>query len=172
MTFVSVAEATSCLGIDAKTLHRWLADAQFPLHRSAHDARKKGLSSEHIERLARLHQRRLAPLSPESPAPSSGPSPELSAWLLGCQNSLLPCRPRSRPCSSKWLISPTSSHSTSQGLPSRRLRACRARRSSRPPNPHALLPALVPLPRPSPQRLASRCMSSRASSMASRGAMW
>jgi len=31
MTFVSFAQATRSLGIDAKTLHRWLADAQLPL---------------------------------------------------------------------------------------------------------------------------------------------
>ena len=54
MTFVSVAQATRRLGIDAKTLHRWLADAQLPLHSSPQDARKKGVSEEHLERLARL----------------------------------------------------------------------------------------------------------------------
>jgi len=34
MSVVSVTEACRRLHIDAKTLHRWLADAQFPLHRS------------------------------------------------------------------------------------------------------------------------------------------
>jgi transposase-like protein len=32
MTFVSVAQAARRLGIDAKTLHRWLSEAQLPRH--------------------------------------------------------------------------------------------------------------------------------------------
>jgi hypothetical protein len=79
MTFISMAEATSRLGIDAKTLRRWLAEAQLPLHRSASDARKKAVSEEHLERLARRHQRSLAPLPEESAAPAAGVPPELSA---------------------------------------------------------------------------------------------
>jgi hypothetical protein len=62
MTFVSVAEATSRLGIDAKTLRGFLADAHLPLQDHPHDGRKKGLSGEHLQVLARLHQRSLAPL--------------------------------------------------------------------------------------------------------------
>ena len=75
MTFVSVAQAARRLGIDAKTLHRWLADAQLPLHSSPHDARKKGMSSEHLERLARLHQRSLTPLPQDPPALEGLPLP-------------------------------------------------------------------------------------------------
>ena len=61
MIFVSVAQATTRLGIDAKTLHRWLAEAQLPLQRHPGDGRKKGVSSEDLQTLARLHQRSLAP---------------------------------------------------------------------------------------------------------------
>jgi hypothetical protein len=35
MTFVSLAEATRRLGIDVKTLHRWLAEAQISLAQSS-----------------------------------------------------------------------------------------------------------------------------------------
>ncbi len=67
MTFVSVADAARRLGIDAKTLRRWLTDAQLPLHRHPHDGRKQGVSSEHLHLLARLHQRSLAPSPSEEP---------------------------------------------------------------------------------------------------------
>jgi hypothetical protein len=77
MTFVSLAEATRCLGIDVKTLHRWLAEAQISLHCHPGDGRKKGVSDEHLHMLARLHQRSLTPL-----VPAASPVPELSAALL------------------------------------------------------------------------------------------
>jgi hypothetical protein len=67
MTFVSLAEATRRLGIDAKTFHRWLAEAQIPLHNHPDDGRKKGVSDEHLQVLAHLHQRSLV-LLPEEPA--------------------------------------------------------------------------------------------------------
>ena len=79
MTFVSVADACRRLGIDAKTLRRWLAEAQLPLHRHPHDGRKKGVSSEHLQQLACLHHRRLTPLAQEPPAPNPDDLPELSA---------------------------------------------------------------------------------------------
>ncbi len=41
MTFVSLADACRRLGIDAKTLRRWLADAQLPLQGHPRDGRKK-----------------------------------------------------------------------------------------------------------------------------------
>ena len=68
MTFVSFAQAARCLGIDAKTLHRWLAEAQIPLHSHPGDGRKKGVSGEHLQALARLHQRSLALVGEEPPA--------------------------------------------------------------------------------------------------------
>jgi len=77
MTFVSVAQATRRLGIDAKTLHRWLAEAQLALHSHPHDGRQKGVSAEDLHLLAQRHQRSLAPLPQESPAPGAD---ELPAW--------------------------------------------------------------------------------------------
>lgn len=88
MTFVSVADACRRLGIDAKTLHRWLAEAQLPLHRHAIDGRKKGVSDEHLQALARLHQRRLAPLPEMPPVPNPGQMPELAEVLLGLPERL------------------------------------------------------------------------------------
>jgi hypothetical protein len=82
MTFVSVAEAAHHLGIDAKTLRRWLTDARLPLQSHPCDGRKKGVSSEQLHQLARLHQRSLAPLPLEPPAPHPDELPALPAALL------------------------------------------------------------------------------------------
>ena len=88
MTFLSVAQAARHLGIDAKTLRRWLADAQLPLHSHPRDGRKKGVSSEHLHLLARLHQRCLAPLPPAPPAPVPGELEAVSAALLALPERL------------------------------------------------------------------------------------
>jgi hypothetical protein len=88
MSFVSVAQASGRLGIDAKTLRRWLAEAQLPLQRHPHDGRKRGVSSHHLQLLARLHQRSLAPLPEESAAPEAGAQPELAAALLAVPEQL------------------------------------------------------------------------------------
>jgi transposase-like protein len=88
MAVVSVAEAARRLGIDAKTLRRWLADAQLPKPRHPGDGRKKGLSDDHLQALARLHQRRLAPLPQEAPAPVPAEPPPLPAALLALPETL------------------------------------------------------------------------------------
>lgn len=62
MTFVSLADACRHLGIDPKTLRRWLAHAQLPLHPHPSDGRKHGLSEDHLRLLAQLHHRDLAAL--------------------------------------------------------------------------------------------------------------
>lgn len=89
MTFVSLADASRRLGIDAKTVHRWLQEAQLPLQSHARDARKKGVSEEHLHLLARLHQRSLAPFPEAGGAPVKGLGPELSASLLALPEHLL-----------------------------------------------------------------------------------
>jgi hypothetical protein len=88
MTFVSLAQATHRLGIDVKTLHRWLCDAQLALQSHPDDGRKKGVSSEHLHLLAHLHQRSLVPLPEESAAPQVLGPPELSAVLLAMPEHL------------------------------------------------------------------------------------
>ena len=88
MTFVSVAQASRRLGVDAKTLHRWLGEAQIPLHSSPQDGRKKGVSSDHLQVLARLHQRSLPPLPEVPPVPIPAEVPELAAALLALPERL------------------------------------------------------------------------------------
>jgi transposase-like protein len=88
MTLVSVAEAARRLGIDAKTLHRWLAEAHLPVQSHPHDGRKKGVSSADLHLLARRHQRRLTGLPGEPPAPTAGHEPELSDVLLALPERL------------------------------------------------------------------------------------
>ena len=88
MTFVSVAQASRRLGVDAKTLHRWLGEAHIPLHSSPHDGRKKGVSSDHLQVLARLHQRSLTPLPEGPPVSIPAEAPELSAALLALPERL------------------------------------------------------------------------------------
>ena len=88
MSFVSVAQASRRLGIDAKTLRRWLAEAQLSLHSHPHDGRKKGVSSEHLHLLARLHQRSLAPLPPEPAVPVPGALEALPVALLALPERL------------------------------------------------------------------------------------
>jgi hypothetical protein len=82
MTFFSVAQASKHLGIDAKTLHRWLTDAQLPLQSHPHDGRKKGVSQEHLNVLARLHQRSLILLCEKPSVPAVSPVPELATAVL------------------------------------------------------------------------------------------
>jgi transposase len=88
MTFLSLAQACRRLGIDAKTLHRWLADAQFPLQDHPRDGRKKGVSGEHLQVLARLHQRSLASLPEVPPATIKNELPPLPAALLALPETL------------------------------------------------------------------------------------
>ncbi len=88
MTFVSLVQATHRLGIDLKTLHRWLSQAKFPLQSHPDDGRKKGVSSEHLQELSRLHQRSLAPLPEESAAPEALAPPEQSLALLAMPEQL------------------------------------------------------------------------------------
>jgi hypothetical protein len=76
MTLLSVTQCCRLLAIDAKTLHRWLAQAQLPLQAHPSDARLKGLSREHLLLVATAHHRRLAALSEELPALAAPPLPQ------------------------------------------------------------------------------------------------
>jgi hypothetical protein len=88
MTFVSFADACRRLSIDAKTLHRWLEEAQLALQCHPHDGRKKGLSEEHLQVLARLHHRRLASSEEEGPAQLPCPFTTVPADLLSWREQL------------------------------------------------------------------------------------
>ena len=165
MTFVSVAQASRRLGVDAKTLHRWLGEAHIPLHSSPHDGRKKGVSSDHLQVLARLHQRSLTPLPEVPPAPVPAEAPELSAALLALPERLAALQTQIAALQQQ-VADLTLLLQQQAPAPVARLR--QPSRAGVPPSQLPQLPALVPLPR----RPASRCMSSLVSSMAIRGTMW
>jgi hypothetical protein len=82
MLFVSLADACRLLGIDPKTLRRWLAHAHLCLQPHPSDGRKHGLSEDHLRLLARLHQRSLAPLPSEPSTPVPAALPALPTDLL------------------------------------------------------------------------------------------
>lgn len=89
MTFSSLADSCRLLGIDPKTLHRWLAQAHLPVHRHPTDARKTALSEQQLQQLACLHHRSLAEL-PDEPPPLPAPSAStaLPAALLALPEQL------------------------------------------------------------------------------------
>lgn len=88
MTLVPLNQASLRLGIDLKTLRRWLADAGLPLHADPQDARKKGVCVEHLHLLAQHHQRHLAPASAEPSLESASPLP-LPASVLALPEAAL-----------------------------------------------------------------------------------
>ena len=82
MTMLPLTQASLRLGIDLKTLRRWLADAELPLQSDPQDARKKGIGTDHLHLLATLHQRSLTPASAKpSESQESSPVPLQAAVL-------------------------------------------------------------------------------------------
>lgn len=79
MSFISLAQAARRLGIDPKTLHRWLADAGLAVQPHPTDGRQKGLYLEQLHTLAQHHQRHLAPSFAEPPVSSGTAAPALLA---------------------------------------------------------------------------------------------
>ena len=88
MIFVSVTQACRRLDIDAKTLHRWLAEAELSLRGHPHDGRKKGVSEEHLQGLARLHHRHLTGSEEAEGAQLFCPISTLPAALLALPEQL------------------------------------------------------------------------------------
>ena len=91
MTVLSIADACRLLGIDPKTLRRWLALAHFDLQPHPADARKQGLHEDHLRQLARLHQRSLAALpshQPDPVPPTASLAPALPAARLSLPQTL------------------------------------------------------------------------------------
>lgn len=168
MTFVSVAQATRRLGIDAKTLRRWLADAQLALHSHPHDGRKKGVSAEELHLLAHRHQRSLAPLPQEPPAPGADELPGLGAALLALPERLDALQTHIAALQQQVtaLTRLLTQHCQEPALPVASTKPPKS--ASRPPSPPPLPPALAL----QPSCLASRFMSSLALSMARRDTMW
>lgn len=74
MTLIALTECCRLLGIDGKTLRRWLTQAQLPVQAHPGDARCKGLARDHLLLLARDHHRCLTGL-PQELAALAGPRP-------------------------------------------------------------------------------------------------
>ncbi len=87
MTYLSVAQACRRLGIDAKTLRRWLAHEELPLQSHPRDGRKKGVSSEDVQHLATLHHRALSAL-PQAERPAAEVAALLPTELLALPETL------------------------------------------------------------------------------------
>lgn len=88
MSIVPLAQASHRLGIDVKTLRRWLAEASLSLQPDPQDARKKGVRVEHLYLLANRHQRSLTTLSPELSAPEAASPVPLPAAVLALPETL------------------------------------------------------------------------------------
>ncbi len=70
MSFVSLTQAAQALGIDPKTLRRWLTQGQVPVLSHPSDARLKGLNESALHELARQHGRQVSRAStPNLPLP-------------------------------------------------------------------------------------------------------
>jgi hypothetical protein len=82
MTLLSLSECCRLLAIDAKPLHRWLAQAQLSLHAHPTDARTRGLTPAQLRLLASTHHRRLPALPGELPTLASGEALALPPDLL------------------------------------------------------------------------------------------
>ena len=81
MTFISLAQAHRQLGIDPKTLRRWLAQAQLPVLSHPSDHRLKGISELQVRELAQLHHRQLPTLTPD-PAPTQAVAASLDPTVV------------------------------------------------------------------------------------------
>ncbi len=88
MILVPLTQASLRLGIDLKTLRRWLSDAQLPLHTDPQDARKKGIGAEQLHLLAALHQRSLTSAAAEPPAHQEASPVPLPAAVLALPEML------------------------------------------------------------------------------------
>jgi hypothetical protein len=88
MLFVSLADACRRLGIDAKTLRRWLSLENFPLESHPRDGRLKGISDSSLLLLAHRHHRSLTSPSSEPAAPKPPDLPPLPAELLALPQQL------------------------------------------------------------------------------------
>jgi hypothetical protein len=90
MTLIALTECCRLLGIDGKTLRRWLAQAQLPVQAHPSDARCKGLARDHLLLLASAHHRCLTGLLQELAAPACPKPPEEPPSLPAELLALLP----------------------------------------------------------------------------------
>ena len=172
MTFLSLADSCRHLGIDPKTLRRWLLQAHLPVQRHPTDGRKTGLSEDHLRQLACLHHRSLPALpEQEHPLPALG-APHPAPHCSPCLSSWLPCKPSSPLSNSSWPTSSTWCRSSLTHQPSRLRRSPRLQQPSGHPHRHPRPPARLLPSLPSPRRPKSQRMSFRWSRRATMASMW
>lgn len=92
MTILSLTDCCRLLAIDAKTLRRWLTQAQLTLQPHPTDARLKGVTGDQLRMLAAAHHRSLPALPEELPplAPTGHPEapPPLPRELIDLLQTL------------------------------------------------------------------------------------
>jgi hypothetical protein len=81
MTLLSLTDCCRLLALDAKTLRRWLAQAQLSPQPHPTDARRSAITADELRLLAIAHHRRLPPLADEFPVPAPTPSPPAACPL-------------------------------------------------------------------------------------------
>ena len=155
MTFISLTEACRRLGIDAKTLHRWLAEAQLALQSHRVDGRKKGLSEEHLAVLARVHHRHLAGTEPAEAAPLPTLPPEvlalpeqvaaLHAELVSLRASVtaltsLLTEPKAQPDPERGSSKPQPKSTAKPNAPSARSSPAKSAQAKKPAKPVRVIP--------------------------------
>jgi len=152
MTFVSLADACRQLGIDPKTLRRWLALAHLYLQPHPSDGRKHGLSQDHLLLLARLHQRRLAGLPEEWPVPVPAEQPPWPADLLMMPETLASLQAQiatlqQQVATLTRLLQPTALQPARPAAPAPQTRASKQSATQAPPPPRARRAASATPPR-------------------------
>lgn len=152
MIFVSVADACRQLGIDPKTLRHWLALAHLGLQPHPSDARKHGLSQDHLHLLARLHQRLLVGLPEASPVPIPAEQPPWPADLLMMPETLASLQAQiaalqQQVATLTHLLQPTALQPTTPAAPVPQTKASRHSAKQAPPAPRSPRAASATPPR-------------------------
>ena len=89
MDLFPLSQVAPLLGIDPKTLRRWLHEAALTVVPHPEDARQKCLSLTHIQQLADAHGRCLPPALSSAPTPAPPvPPPDVLAQLAQMQQHL------------------------------------------------------------------------------------
>ncbi len=98
MTLLAVADGARLLGIHPKTLHYWLKEANMPLAAHPTDARMKCVTEEHLQQVARLHDRPLPSAPSSSPLDTASP-PLVASQAIARSSRINEVEPASTACS-------------------------------------------------------------------------
>jgi hypothetical protein len=97
MMLIPLTDCCAMLGIDPKTLRRWLKLAQMPLHVHPADARIKCLTSEQVQHLAAVHARPIELPGALASSALGEPSPLTAPEMPTDTHLVLLHRPPSQP---------------------------------------------------------------------------